>query len=434
MPPVMTGGMPMIDWHDAGHNSHVLDWRTRAHEFLLTPVGLADEPAAAAASPARLITEEEQEAFSPLAARGRTSRVTRSGPVRQGPAGTGGSGGGDDDDEFDDDENEGLNDTEVLDDEDGETARADESDDEATSREVASAPGADADLVRVYMQRVGRRRLLTLAQEQAIGQRIEDARTDLVQELAHVPSARKTILSLAARVGEHAALEAELILLPDGGELTRERARPLLRAFAELSSLQEQIDDWYRRRGPRQSAATRARNDQRAARTADEIATRLAHLPLRPSLVDEVTTALGEVDERFRAIDREPAGRARTGTRRALEQEVGLSRTAFSRQYRTDPAAPRGPAGRQERAGRGQPPAGDLDRQALSQPGPEPARPHPGGKHRPHEGRGPVPGPGAGSSSRPTRPGGSARRSPGPSRTTGARFDCRCTSSSRSIA
>ena len=49
----------------------------------------------------------------------------------------------------------------------------------------------------------------------------------------------------------------------------------------------------------------------------------------------------------------------------------------------------RGQAG-QERAGRGQPAAGRLDRQEVHQPRPAVPRPDPGGQHRPDEGRGQV--------------------------------------------
>jgi hypothetical protein len=38
-----SGSVSLIDWQEPENNAHVLDWRERAHEFGLMPVGDSDE-------------------------------------------------------------------------------------------------------------------------------------------------------------------------------------------------------------------------------------------------------------------------------------------------------------------------------------------------------------------------------------------------------
>ena len=89
-------------------------------------------------------------------------------------------------------EPEALSDQPVLE-------RADDDDDEdeleeplAEAEEVFEAGPVsheDADLVRMYLSQLGKRPLLTFAQEQEIGLRIEQRRADLLTALAALPCA-----------------------------------------------------------------------------------------------------------------------------------------------------------------------------------------------------------------------------------------------------
>src|SRR5215203_7312281 len=55
----------LIDWIEPERNVRVLDWRERAQQFGLVPVGPYEEaPPAASTSPERLLLEEESEALS----------------------------------------------------------------------------------------------------------------------------------------------------------------------------------------------------------------------------------------------------------------------------------------------------------------------------------------------------------------------------------
>src|SRR5262249_57167764 len=54
----------LIDWREPERNTHVLDWRERAHDFGLVPVNDGDEGETVDVQPPdRLLHEEEEEAF-----------------------------------------------------------------------------------------------------------------------------------------------------------------------------------------------------------------------------------------------------------------------------------------------------------------------------------------------------------------------------------
>jgi hypothetical protein len=108
----------------------------------------------------------------------------------------------------------------------------------------ARLPQEELDLVRVYLTHIGRRKLLTARQEQEIGRKIEVARGELLAELATIPAALQTLLALADAVRSHAAPAAELILLPDGGELKPAKITPIMRAFARVLRLERDIEHY----------------------------------------------------------------------------------------------------------------------------------------------------------------------------------------------
>ena len=253
------GGESLIDWRDPERNAHILDWRHRAHDFGLLPVADADGDTDAAESgmpqaPEQLLHEEEPEAF---------------------------------------DEH-----------------RADEDEDEpeldADDAPETAAPEADADLVRTYLSNIARRKLLTAKDEQAIGARIEAARGELLADIATIPSALQTLVSLADGVEDGSTPAAELILLPDGGELLPEKIQPVLAAFAKV------------RRCARTGAFERA-------------GAALRHLPIRPSVIDDIFMELRHADEAFAHIEGRRAESEHA--RQALEAHVGLPRREFRQRY-----------------------------------------------------------------------------------------------------
>ena len=282
----------LIDWTEPERNMHVLDWRQRAHDYGLLPGDEGEDAATVVISPAeRLLEEEEPEAFSP--------RQFREG------------------------------------DEESEEADAAE---EADGDELDLSPGKessneDLDLVRVYLKHVGKRKLLKAAEEQAIGKRIEDGRGQLQAALGQLPCALNTLVSLAEKVRKGQAPAAELILLPDGGELNPENITPALQSFARIRKAQQRVLDWRQKCEDRRStAATRRAYRQEMAETETVIAQELASIPLRPSLVDDVIAACRQVDQEFIALEGMPSA-DRTRARRALEDRVGLTRRRFCHAY-----------------------------------------------------------------------------------------------------
>src|SRR5437870_5576239 len=112
----------LIDWHEPDRNSHVLDWRRRAHEFGLVPLDSHQHVEQVVEPAEQLLEEDVPEAF--------------------------------DEQRFDGGEPEAA-----------ESAEAEE---ERLSQD-------DVDLVRVYLRHIGRRKLLKAQEEQAIGRTIEVA-------------------------------------------------------------------------------------------------------------------------------------------------------------------------------------------------------------------------------------------------------------------
>jgi len=140
----------------------------------------------------------------------------------------------------------------------------------------------EVDPVRVYLNHIARTKLLTAAQETEVARQIEDARARLQGTLALIPDARDGLIALADLVRDGQVPAAELILLPDGGELRPDRVEPVLRAFARIKRLAH--------------AADRPRAER-------IIMTMLSHLPIRPAVVDEIASKLD--DTRVRQAEAE---------------------------------------------------------------------------------------------------------------------------------
>jgi len=213
----------LIDWREPAQNARVLDWRQRAEATGLTAItedGGAEGPLVLPAE--QLGDEEEPESAAPLAFRY----------------------------------------ADVMADEDDGADTAD-----------ASPSVADVDPVRVYLQEIGKRKLLTAAQEQEIGGRIEAARAAVLAELPLVPSGLGCLLSLADTVRRGEAPAAELILLPDGGELTPGHIQPVLDALAQIDAIVGAI----------------AAGDPAAQALAQTL---LRDLPIRPAAIDAIVAEL----------------------------------------------------------------------------------------------------------------------------------------------
>jgi RNA polymerase primary sigma factor len=275
----------LIDWHEPARNAHILDWRERAHEFGLVPVDESDVAPSIAEPVDRLLEEEEPEAFE--------------------------------DQQIDDGaRGEGPTDAEMED------------------APVAGIPHEDVDLVRMYLKHIGKRKLLKAAQEQEIGRQIEIARGDLLAQLARIPSGLQTLTALADTVRKGEAPAAELILLPDGGELKPEKIEPVLQAFARIRRHQKTIADLRRRMNDRRSTpASRGKIQDEIDRAERAIGSILRDLPIRPSVADYIVEELGQLSREFDRAERMAPGAARTEARRVLEARAGITCKLFRERF-----------------------------------------------------------------------------------------------------
>jgi RNA polymerase sigma factor (sigma-70 family) len=261
----------LIDWDDPGENAHLLDWRQRAHEFGLTPVEDGERGEELSLPVERLLEEEEPEA---------------------------------------------ANDQEV----DACDRPASEESDAALDDGLADT---DVDLVRLYLRHISRRRLLKASEEREIGRRIESARGDLLAEVVSIPCGRRTLLALADHVRGGTAPAAELILLPDGGELKSEKIEPVLVALDRVRTLETRVMDIERRH--RRPTSPRAPSGRRVDEVNEEIRATVRDLPIRPSVVDEIVRALYILNREFDEQERRPD----PDRLQRLEERTGLAKEDF---------------------------------------------------------------------------------------------------------
>ena len=277
----------LIEWNDPSTQVHILDWRQRAHGFGLEVDERDDTDAEGRVrqvEPERLLLEEEPEAFADQ-------------PIER----------------------------------DREAIEAEQDEDE-----VAGAVGGsreDVDLVRVYLQHIGRRKLLKGPEEKKLGERIESAQHDLVLAMGDIPAAVQTFLALADRIRTKGDPAAELILLPEGGEVKEEHSGPVLKAFARIKRRRCVLDHLRQElEQPRLGVKKRADIESRIARTRKALAAEMAAQPIRPSLVDDVVTELRGIDDAFHAL--EQVSRAERAERcRVLEARAGVPRAEFRRRF-----------------------------------------------------------------------------------------------------
>ena len=183
----------LIEWNPA-RQAQVLDWHHRAKDYGLAVEERedAEEGQPYDIEPRQLLEEEEPEAFADQPIRRRDDFVALA---------------------------------------------ASEPDEEEGEEEQAFEAGVgreDVDLVRIYLQHIGKRKLLKAHEEVAIGERIENAQRDVVAALADIPGAVQTLVALADRIRTKGDPAAELILLPEGGELKPEHIAPVLAAFDRI--------------------------------------------------------------------------------------------------------------------------------------------------------------------------------------------------------
>jgi RNA polymerase primary sigma factor len=272
----------LIDWDDPRPNAEVLDWRERAAQYGLIPLDPDDnhEEPVRPTDVGRLLSEEEPEALNGITI--------------------------------------GTADQEEAD----ELDRGDEGTD--------GLRGEDLDLTRVYLNHIGRRRLLKPDEERAVAARIEEARAQLLGSLAVIPCVIDTLSGLAAQIKNGNGAAAELILLPDGGELKPENIAPVMTALARVRRLRRCVMRWRRMLVAKKvSARTRAHLQNEIERAELRMSETLSEQPIRPALIEQLRSKLQATERTLTEIERQPPGPARDEALAAIEARTGLSVSAF---------------------------------------------------------------------------------------------------------
>jgi RNA polymerase primary sigma factor len=274
----------LIEWNDPSKQAHVLDWRQRAQEFGLAVDRDETDPRRPYEESGQLVHDDEPEAYADQ-------------PIPEGEV-----------EDIEDDE------------QGGQEAQA------GVSRE-------DVDLVRVYLQHIGKRRLLKAHQEREIGERIEVAQRKVVAAMVDIPGAVETLVSLADRIRTKGVPANELILLPEGGELQVEHIEPVLKAFGRVKRRRCLADNLKQKlENPRLGVKARAELETRLARSRKALADDLAAQPIRPSLIDDVVAELGQIATEFNDLDHIPRNE-RLERCRLLEARAGVPKTEFRRRF-----------------------------------------------------------------------------------------------------
>ncbi len=172
-----------------------------------------------------------------------------------------------------------------------------------------AAPAADP--VRLYLDEIGKAKLLTAAQEVEIGRRIEAAQVELRRALAAVPVALRELLTTADRVRAGRLPFEDLIVFPEGGEPEPKKVKDVLAAFTRIRRL-----------------------EPRLAEKREEIRTLIAEVPIRPALVDALVGRLERLGARLAGLEAEPPSPRRRDGLRALAVEIGVPRREFQARLR----------------------------------------------------------------------------------------------------
>jgi len=273
---------PLISWEELPPQRQVLDWRKRAATFGINPA-----------------TGEDDEAQDDGGAENVGSRLVSLDEEPEAAA------------------------VQLLDGNEEDGFRADELADEAPEDGIRPD---DADLVRMYLTQVGRRPLLRPDEEAQIGRRLDEARASLIGALTAFPCVVDNLGGLADLVASGAAPAAQLILLPDGGELEPGRVAPVLRAIARARRLRSCLVPAARK------GVVSARGRDRELRARMLIARALRHQPIRASVIDEIVAKLRKMNE---AIDSGQLSPVEVRKRTALPLDV------FRERYRAVLAAER---------------------------------------------------------------------------------------------
>lgn len=188
------------------------------------------------------------------------------------------------------------------------------------------------DPLNIYMKEIGKISLLTAAEEAEIGRCIEEGQARLLQTMVAVPFARHLLLCLSAKVKRGQVSPSELIVFPDGRDITPDDVAAILSRLDEVRKLHWhaiKLQRWARR-GERLSAGS---TNPDIARTQMTIRDIVADIPLSPELI---RTLLAHLRDLGSEMERLAARRTKRASKAMMllckrEARAGLPRQQFLR-------------------------------------------------------------------------------------------------------
>ena len=158
---------------------------------------------------------------------------------------------------------------------------------------AAGKEAADSDIVRQYLRQIGKVPLLKAADERALCARIEEAQQRLAAALLVAPFSRTGLVELfAAARNDRGALD-NLMESPDGRPLLGHDVTQAMRAFTRARRQAAAVDRLdhaaAHSEGPRRMELLK-----RAERVLASMATTLAVVPIRPSVVETLADRVPE--------------------------------------------------------------------------------------------------------------------------------------------
>lgn len=195
--------------------------------------------------------------------------------------------------------------------------------------EEEEGPRAD-DPVRLYLDEIGKAKLLTPVREVEIGRRIETGHADLRRVLITIPLTVDRLADMAREIAAGEAGPDELLLFPEAGESAPARVQECLAGLARLQRLAvtaRRLD----RALLNGTATTRAAARRRRARLRERIQGIAADLPLKPALLETLVVDLSRLNDRMVRLEAGAVTRERNAELFAHEMQIGLPRAEFRR-------------------------------------------------------------------------------------------------------
>lgn len=155
---------------------------------------------------------------------------------------------------------------------------------EAIEEEVPPAV-SELEPIRAYLNQISRVPLLEREQEAELGRRIEAGQRNLLGPFASIPVSVRTLVDLAVRVRKGESALEDLIVFPEGREVSATEAQRILHTFARIGALIHRLEPrqrsraYVRRDRPEVLAHPRTHPSNRSE-SPEEVAAREAHLKL----------------------------------------------------------------------------------------------------------------------------------------------------------